>query len=210
MPSTYNGNDAFPTGITIPSDGDDVEASSFNPAYEGLADRTVFLKNRLGDHFERTINWQDYDDTSWPPVLQWTSSAAAGSFTHVTDASSTPVQIQSAAVPSPGLTDVLFFDATFTVGTDDSSVSVASDAQFEWQYQIGSGGNVRVPGTRMTIRDDAAVTVRRNKIVHLAGHLVTSGPGVYNLQLFGCSQQNTLQVNIVGAINLRLVHYAAV
>lgn len=209
MPTPYSGVDNFPTSYNIPSDGDTRNAASVDVALEALGDRTTWLKNRVGDHFLRSINYANFDDTAWPPTLQWTSSASAGSFTHVTDHTSAPISIVSATVPSPGTTDVLFFDACFTVGTNDSDASVASDAQFEWQYQIGSGANSRVLGTRMTIRDDAAVTVRRNKVVTLTGHLVTVGAGVYNLQLFGCSQQNTLAVNVVGAINLRLWHYAA-
>lgn len=45
MSSTYAGNSAsYPANITIPSDGDAFDASAFNPAYEGLADRASFLK----------------------------------------------------------------------------------------------------------------------------------------------------------------------
>jgi hypothetical protein len=45
MGSLYSGNPAaFPTNITIPSDGDHVAASSFDAAYEGLADRTAWLE----------------------------------------------------------------------------------------------------------------------------------------------------------------------
>lgn len=45
MSGTYSGNDAFPTSITIPSDGDARAASSVNAALEALADRTVYLKS---------------------------------------------------------------------------------------------------------------------------------------------------------------------
>lgn len=45
MSSTYAGNSAsYPTNITIPSDGDDMDAASVNAAFEGLADRTARLK----------------------------------------------------------------------------------------------------------------------------------------------------------------------
>ena len=37
----------FPGSVTIPSDGDAPDASSVNAAFEGLADRTVYLQNRL-------------------------------------------------------------------------------------------------------------------------------------------------------------------
>ncbi len=45
MSSVYNGNPAvYPTGITIPSDGDGpgIHAADVNVAFEGLADRTAF------------------------------------------------------------------------------------------------------------------------------------------------------------------------
>jgi hypothetical protein len=68
MGTPYNGADNFPVSVTIPSDGDNDEAATFNPAYEGLADRTVWLKNRTGGW--RVINREtfktiDYTMTSW-------------------------------------------------------------------------------------------------------------------------------------------------
>lgn len=43
MPSTYAGNNTFPTSVTIPSDGDDKPAVSVNVALEGALDRTQWL-----------------------------------------------------------------------------------------------------------------------------------------------------------------------
>jgi hypothetical protein len=45
MSSTYNGADVFPTGVTIPDDADAPTASAFNVPLEGIADRTINLKN---------------------------------------------------------------------------------------------------------------------------------------------------------------------
>lgn len=47
MSHTYPGIDAFPTSITEPDDGDDVDAASVQPIAEGIADRTTYLKARL-------------------------------------------------------------------------------------------------------------------------------------------------------------------
>lgn len=56
MSSTYAGNPAlFPANITIPSDGDAFDASAFNPAYEGLADRTKNLDADRTDHETRIV-----------------------------------------------------------------------------------------------------------------------------------------------------------
>ncbi len=46
MPTTYNGDPTnFPTGITIPSDGDGpIKAADVNPAFEGLMDCTRALR----------------------------------------------------------------------------------------------------------------------------------------------------------------------
>ncbi len=46
MSSQYPGADSFPADVTIPDDGDLINASSFDTPYEQLADRTVWLKNR--------------------------------------------------------------------------------------------------------------------------------------------------------------------
>jgi hypothetical protein len=45
MSSTYAGASTFPANITIPDDGDPLNASSVNVPLEGLADRTVKLKD---------------------------------------------------------------------------------------------------------------------------------------------------------------------
>ena len=44
MPTTYAGADSYPTGITIPSDGDVKGAATVNVALEGLADRTRWFQ----------------------------------------------------------------------------------------------------------------------------------------------------------------------
>jgi hypothetical protein len=48
MSSTYNGTDAFPVAITIPSDGDLASAASVGVGFQGLADRTTYLNGRTG------------------------------------------------------------------------------------------------------------------------------------------------------------------
>lgn len=45
--STYGGSNTFPSLITIPDDGDVIDASSVDVPLEGLADRTVYLKTNL-------------------------------------------------------------------------------------------------------------------------------------------------------------------
>jgi hypothetical protein len=47
MSSIYNGTNSYPTGMTIPDDGDPRNAASANVALEALADRTTYLKTRL-------------------------------------------------------------------------------------------------------------------------------------------------------------------
>ncbi len=46
MSTTYAGTATFPASITIPSDGDTRDAASVNVGAEGLADRTVYLKQK--------------------------------------------------------------------------------------------------------------------------------------------------------------------
>jgi hypothetical protein len=47
MSTTYSGDSSnFPTDITIPSDGDPLNAASVNAALEGLADRTKWVRAR--------------------------------------------------------------------------------------------------------------------------------------------------------------------
>lgn len=62
--STYAGNDFFPDEITEPSDGNTKPAASVDVAIEGLADRTMWLRNRMfggkSDRFNITMNaYQD-------------------------------------------------------------------------------------------------------------------------------------------------------
>jgi hypothetical protein len=65
MPTTYSGADSFPASVTIPSDGDLRNASSVNPAFEGLADRTHFLKVRLPEHHVNYHVETNDDPTTW-------------------------------------------------------------------------------------------------------------------------------------------------
>lgn len=58
MSSTYAGNSAnYPTSITIPSDGDTINAASVNAALEGLADRTAALGSVRVDEFAASGTW---------------------------------------------------------------------------------------------------------------------------------------------------------
>jgi hypothetical protein len=43
----YPGNDVFPATVGLPDDGDPPDAAEFNIGYEGLLDRTQYLKTRL-------------------------------------------------------------------------------------------------------------------------------------------------------------------
>lgn len=44
----YNGDpDNYPATLTIPADDDDCEAATYQPGYEGLADRTAYLASRI-------------------------------------------------------------------------------------------------------------------------------------------------------------------
>lgn len=47
MPTQYAGLDNYPTQIDVPSDGDAAEGATFAPGYEGLADRTRWLRLRM-------------------------------------------------------------------------------------------------------------------------------------------------------------------
>ncbi len=49
MPSSYSGNDVFPSAADIPSDGDAKDVSSVNVSLEAVLDRTTWLKNRSND-----------------------------------------------------------------------------------------------------------------------------------------------------------------
>lgn len=44
MPDTYAGNNVFPSTITIPKGGESASSASVNVGFEGLADRTAYLK----------------------------------------------------------------------------------------------------------------------------------------------------------------------
>jgi hypothetical protein len=59
MSSTYAGDpNNYPTSITIPSDGDAIDASSVNTAFEGLADRTAALSCLRVDEFTASGTWE--------------------------------------------------------------------------------------------------------------------------------------------------------
>lgn len=214
MPTPYSGIDNFPASYNIPADTDNADATSVNTGLEALGDRTTWLKNRSGEMWLRTLNYTTVDDVSsgvsvFPPTTQWTSGAIPG----MNNATAvTGLSVLSATVPSPGLTDVLFFDAAFSVQTNDDSSFAANDAQFEWRFKIGAGSFARVPATCLTVQDDGvggSGSKTRVKPVTLSGHLVTSGAGVYTLQVYGNSQTALATVRVVGSMNIRLWHYAA-
>lgn len=49
MAHAVAGTNVYPANLTIPDDGDLRDASSVNPAFEGLANRTAFLKAHMVD-----------------------------------------------------------------------------------------------------------------------------------------------------------------
>ena len=200
MPSPYSGADNFPASYNIPSDGDPRDAASVNVALEALGDRTTYLNNRKGVDFLRTLDYASTDDTAFPPTVQWTSNGL-GTFTLVTG-----LTVVSATVPSPGTTDRLFFDACFTVSTNEGDSVQSGQAHFEWQYKIGSGSYTRVPGTRVHVYAITTGNITRYHVVMMGGHLVTSGAGVYTVSVFGADDA-AAAITVIGGINARLWHY---
>ena len=87
MSSTYAGTDVFPATITIPDDGDAATASSVNAAFEGLADRTTYLKANEG-----------------PALKELFFDGSAGTFNALTSTtSSTFVDVTDASIGSSGI-----------------------------------------------------------------------------------------------------------
>ncbi len=68
--------DAYDTSATIPSDGDDLDASAFNVAYEELLDRTQWLKTRRGIY--RLVEIQEVVGTGTSPAASFVTNAYAG------------------------------------------------------------------------------------------------------------------------------------
>lgn len=79
MPTTYAGNNVFPSAITIPSDGDNKPAASVNVSLEGLADRTTWLEQRVNDYF----TYVNFSTSGGDPVSleSWSYSVIAGTWT---------------------------------------------------------------------------------------------------------------------------------
>jgi len=63
MPNPYDGNAVYPETLNLPSDGDPPTGSSVNPALEGLADRTTYIKERL--HLVAVEQFTHEDPGDW-------------------------------------------------------------------------------------------------------------------------------------------------
>src|SRR5262245_40230756 len=69
----YAGNDNFPATVSLIDDSDPPNATNFGTGPEGLADRTVWLKNRLAsDFFLKRLAYAINDDPALGVVTSWT------------------------------------------------------------------------------------------------------------------------------------------
>lgn len=78
MSTTYAGTATYPATITTPDDGDPANVLSVNPAFEGLADRTAYLKarNHLLTVYQVDKSSAALLDTASGPSALWTYASS--------------------------------------------------------------------------------------------------------------------------------------
>jgi hypothetical protein len=90
--STYAGSDAsFPATITIVDDGDLVEAATVNAGYQGLADRTAYLRTNLANYKLVSVA-APADDGDSTITQTFTDSFGSGTFAVLLAASNVLVE----------------------------------------------------------------------------------------------------------------------
>jgi len=120
MPSTYSGSPSFPTSVTIPSDGDGpIKAADVNPGFEGLADRTVYLYNRLPAPEEAYRIESSNDPGAW---TAWKNLQDTGGTINEFYEYASELQ-----VPMPGLTSgtVILLDLEIVITTSATACLLA-------------------------------------------------------------------------------------
>src|SRR5215472_15567724 len=73
MSTPYAGVNNFPATIPVPADSDPPNASLFSTPYEGLADRTTWLKNRVPQLFEAKRYSVAHIDGAFGVNQNWTT-----------------------------------------------------------------------------------------------------------------------------------------
>jgi hypothetical protein len=124
MSTLYAGADTYPTDIAVLDDGDDASAAGIGAAaFEGLADRTTYLKARLTKFVSGYGFWSD--DGSANPIA--TSVSPAAVYTKVSEVTMTGL------VPA----DLLDIDADIHVaGTAGGDAIVALGTDVGGVYTI--------------------------------------------------------------------------
>jgi hypothetical protein len=126
----------FPAQITLPDDGTDLEAADVNVALEALADRTAYLKKRLG-------GWRPVGFNSF---VNADSGETYAEYCHYTSSlyndGNNPVTVSQTCEPL----DVLDISAEFMVtkaGTDVGAIRLVTTTD--------GGSAVELPGARSQI-----------------------------------------------------------
>lgn len=170
MSHSYTDSSVFDSSITIPDDGDDIDAASVNVALEALADRTKYLKY-IGRH---TII--DECSSSMPTVYANTDSVGWAT-------ASTNELLKHVAVFNVDIKydDIIHFSCTFNAQVDGAgdgwvtALLMYHDANNDIKYAAldanfayVSGGNTEIRQYTINGAAKVAVSPKENTISEIA------------------------------------------
>lgn len=163
MSSVYNGANTYPTGVTIPDDGDNKAAASVDVAIEGLADRTAYLKARLdGTSSGAHLNTPTIDNPTLTGTVAVGSATFSGTVTGDGGASFPGVVVAGAVATSEALQPDS--NATASVPPKSLYITIILTGDRTFQMDLGIPGQVVrfvsfEAAHTLTIKNQAGVTM---------------------------------------------------
>ncbi len=189
--NTYDGADAFPVSVDIPDDSDPPAAATFNVATEGIADRTVFLKNRTSNPMLISIV-----EASGGTVFTGLGSASCTSGTFTTLDAMLDLAVGALALESGDILDISFVGsfvgavATFAValGLRLSAGSVLPVLESAQEFTIPA------------LTNEMPVTLR-------CAYVYGGGGDTYKLSIMAQPDGSTASLQGVGVWSFVVKHY---
>jgi hypothetical protein len=199
MSSTYGGIDNFPALVTLIGDTDVPNAGNFNPAPEGLADRTVWLKNRVGSARIASATLGAYD-----VAVDDTGSTVAVSFTDVTITPANSFPITTVGAGLAAVNDILDIQVNGTMALPPAgSAGIVRGALF-LTVKIGAGAWARVPAAmaQLNLNEAASGIVAGWAPFTIRARYVVTSTSATQFGLCGIIQAAATAVQLIGSYSM--------
>ena len=190
--------------VTLPSDGDDVDATHVNVPLEGIADTTPFLNQRVGSYrafaMTRVVKSDTLHDASGFSTFTLTTNST---WYHLTSAAWP--YVNGSSIPfNLGLHDILMIDFACRLTT---SAGTFNDLALGVSFDAGSTWNV-IPGTIIEWHTGAVDVQVRLAGMFIVSDLVGAGsPNSAVLGIMGNTDTNGTVFTLYGPYHMSVQHF---